>query len=190
VGIVLSGFIVLVGPRGSGKTTLGHALARAIDSPFYDTDRMVEERAGEPVAQLWERGGEGLFREMESRVLVSLGDRAKGVVSTGGGIVLSQENRKILAEMGPVFYLHVPVASLIARLSSSFDRRPRLMKDVPLAEEIQRVVTERDPLYRSVATRTIEIESNSISATVDEILSALQSLESPIGKFFPEERGK
>lgn len=190
MGVVLSGFIVLVGPRGSGKTTLGHALARAIDSPFYDTDRMVEEKAGEPVAKIWEREGEGLFREMESHVLASLGDHAKGVVSTGGGIVLSPENRKLLAGMGPVFYLHVPVAALISRLSSSFERRPRLMKDVPLAEEVQRVVRERDPLYRSVATRVIEIESSSIASTVDEILSVLQSLEPPIGNFSLAERVK
>jgi shikimate kinase len=143
---------------------------------------MVEERAGESVAQLWDRGGEELFREKESLVLASLNGFAKGVVSTGGGIVLKPENRKVLSSLGPVFYLHVPVAQLMLRLSSSFDKRPRLMKDLPLVDEVRRVVAERDPLYRSVATRVIEIESSSIAVTVDEIIATLQSMVPPVGE--------
>ncbi|MEC4683758.1 MAG: shikimate kinase [Nitrospirota bacterium] len=190
MGINLSDFIILVGPRGSGKTTLGHALARAIDSPFYDTDRMVEEMTGESISQIWERGGEELFRDKESLVLQSMRGFSKGVVSTGGGIVLKSENRKLLSGLGPVFYLHVHVANLIGRLSSSFDKRPRLLKDLSLPEEVQRIVSERDPLYRSIATRVIEIESNSIAGTVEDIVSALKSLEPPIGEFPGDTKGK
>ena len=92
----LSRFLLLVGPRGSGKTTLGHALARVLDVPVYDTDRMVEESAGEPLARLWEREGETAFRRFESRALDCLSRLPPGVVSTGGGIVLSAENRASL----------------------------------------------------------------------------------------------
>lgn len=129
----LDRFIILVGPRGSGKTTLGHALARSIDAPVYDTDRMVEERTGEPVARLWDREGEGAFRGWESRVLQTLRELPPGVVSTGGGIVLSADNRRLLAELGPVFYLHVPVEQLVSRLSNAYEKRPRLRAEIPLS---------------------------------------------------------
>ncbi len=177
----LSRFVILVGPRGSGKTTLGHALARAIDSPVYDTDRMVEERTGEPVARLWERDGEGAFRAWESRVLAALSGLPPGVVSTGGGIILDPANRKILAEMGPVFYLHVPVDQLVGRLAHAYEKRPRLKADVPLSEEIRQVSLERDPLYRQVATHVVETGGNSIAATVEEILKLLRLAGSPEG---------
>lgn len=188
MGAELTKFILLVGPRGSGKTTLGHALARAIDSPFYDTDRMVEESVGEPVAQIWEKGGESLFREKESLVLGSLPGLSKGVVSTGGGIVLSPGNREILTRLGPVFYLHVPVPQLVLRLSSSFDRRPRLKKELSLAEEVRLVVEERDPLYRSIATLIFEIDSGSISHVVEEMMSGMRSIDPPIGVIPPAGR--
>ncbi len=175
----LDRFIILVGPRGSGKTTLGHALARSIDAPVYDTDRMVEERTGEPVARLWDREGEGAFRGWESRVLQTLRELPPGVVSTGGGIVLSADNRRLLAELGPVFYLHVPVEQLVSRLSNAYEKRPRLRAEIPLSEEIRQVTRERDPLYRAVATHVVETAGHSISGTVEEILKLLRTPASP-----------
>ena len=173
--VPLSRFIILVGPRGSGKTTLGHALARAIDSPVYDTDRMVEERAGASVARLWEREGEEGFRAWESRVLEGLRNLPPGVVSTGGGIILDPANRKVLVELGPVFYLRVPIEQLVARLSHAYEKRPRLKAQVPLAEEIRQVSRERDPLYRLVATHVVETAGSSIAGTVEEILRRLRT---------------
>ena len=175
----LDRFIILVGPRGSGKTTLGHALARSIDAPVYDTDRMVEERTGEPVARLWDREGEGAFRGWESRLLQTLRELPPGVVSTGGGIVLSADNRRLLAELGPVFYLHVPVEQLVSRLSNAYEKRPRLRAEIPLSEEIRQVTRERDPLYRAVATHVVETAGHSISGTVEEILKLLRTPASP-----------
>ncbi len=177
----LSRFIILVGPRGSGKTTLGHALARSIDVPVYATDRMVEERTGEPVSRLWEREGEGVFREWESRVLQTLGEFPPGVVSTGGGIVLSADNRQLLSGLGPVFYLHVPVEQLVTRLSNAYEKRPRLRGEMPLSEEIRQVTLERDPLYREVATHVVETGGHSIAGTVEEILRLLRTTHSSGG---------
>ncbi len=176
----LAQFVILVGPRGSGKTTLGHALARSIDSPVYDTDRMVEEVAGESISRLWERGGERRFRDMESRVLQSLEALPRGVVSTGGGIVLDPGNCKILRELGPVFYLHVPVEHLVSRLSSAFEKRPRLKEGLSLSEEVRQVTEERDPIYRSVANHVVETASNSIQGTVEEILRTLRGSEAMV----------
>ncbi len=179
--VPMSRFIILVGPRGSGKTTLGHALARSIDAPVYDTDRMVEERTGEPVSRLWEREGEGAFRERESQALQTLRELPPGVVSTGGGIVLSPDNRRLLSELGPVFYLHVPVEQLVTRLSNAYEKRPRLRAGIPLSEEIRQVTLERDPLYRAVATHVVETGGHSIAGTVEEILKLLRTTVSSKG---------
>jgi len=178
----LSRFLVLVGPRGSGKTTLGHALARVLDVPVYDTDRMVEESAGEPLSRLWEREGEEAFRIFESGALEALSRLPPGVVSTGGGIVLRPENRAALRRLGFVLYLHVPEEQLVARLVASSDRRPRLRDGIPLADEIRQVSAERDPLYREVADHTLPSGGLSIGLTVEEILSVLRRVSPPIGE--------
>ncbi len=175
-------FLVLVGPRGSGKTPLGHALGRVLDAPVYDTDRMVEDLAGEPLPRLWEREGEAAFREIESRALETLRTLSPGVVSTGGGIVLRPQNRDTLRKMGYVLYLHVPEEQLVARLSGASERRPRLREGVSLEEEVRQVVFERDPLYREVANSVLSSGGVSIATTVEEILSILRPVMPSLGK--------
>ena len=175
-------FLVLVGPRGSGKTTLGHALGRVLDAPVYDTDRMVEDLAGEPLSRLWEREGEEAFREFETRALEALLTLTPGVVSTGGGIVMRPGNRETLRRMGYVLYLHVPEEQLISRLSGTSERRPRLREGVPLEEEVRQVVLERDPLYREVANHVLLAGGVSIATTLEEILSILRPIATTFGK--------
>ena len=175
-------FVVFVGPRGSGKTTLGHALGRVLDAPVYDTDRMVEDLAGEPLSRLWEREGEEAFREVESRALEALLTLSPGVVSTGGGIVIRPENRKNLRRLGYVIYLHVPEEQLLSRLSGGSERRPRLRQGVSLEEEVRQVIRERDPLYREVSDHVLSVGGASIAITLEEILSVLRPHASTLGQ--------
>ncbi|MGC8530029.1 MAG: shikimate kinase [Leptospirillia bacterium] len=175
-------FVVFVGPRGSGKTTLGHALGRVLDAPVYDTDRMVEDLAGEPLSRLWEREGEEAFRNVESRALTALLTLSPGVVSTGGGIVVRPENRQKLRKLGYVIYLHVSEEQLLTRLSGGSERRPRLRQGISLEEEVRQVIRERDPLYREVADHVLSVGGASIAITLEEILSVLRPLASVLGK--------
>ncbi len=163
------GHLFLVGPRGSGKTTIGHSLARVRDLPFYDTDRMVEEVIREPISVFWSKKGESAFREIESSVLSKLSDVRPGVVSTGGGIVLSLSNRKSIMAMGWVLYLFVSLEVLENRLSHWGNTRPRLNAEISLADEIALTVRERDPLYREIADYTVETGGLSVPQVVSQI---------------------
>lgn len=161
--------ILLVGSRGSGKTTIGHSLARVRDLPFYDTDRMVEEVIREPISSFWAREGEIPFRSLESGVLHKLVSMRSGVVSTGGGIVLSSENRALISKMGWVLYLSVSVDVLENRLSHWGNSRPRLNPQLQLSEEIALSVRERDPLYREIADYIVETGGMSVPQVVAQI---------------------
>ncbi|KGM54560.1 shikimate kinase [Lysobacter daejeonensis GH1-9] len=141
--------LVLVGPMGAGKTTLGHALAERLGLHLHDLDRAVELAAGASVADLFAREGEAGFRTREKAKLAELlaGDGA--LVATGGGAVLDADNRRILRARGFVVYLPVDVATQLARLAGDHTR-PLLAR--PDREQVlQDLAALRTPLYREVA---------------------------------------
>lgn len=153
--------IFLIGPRASGKTSLGQALARALRRPFVDTDAALQERLGCSIADYVAAMGWDAFREEEHRTLLDViaatgpdsPDSEPGaVVATGGGIVLLKKNRELLRENGRCFYLDVPVDELVRRLSRDPNaaQRPSLTgRDI--RDEVAEVVRARDPLYREAA---------------------------------------
>lgn len=166
--------ILLVGARGAGKTTIGHALARTLDLPFYDTDRLVEEKLGESIPSFWSREGEEAFRDVEKRVVESLPELPMAVISTGGGIVLLPENRRRLREIGRVFYIRLRPETLLPRLQNSWGSRPRLMQEVSLEEEVRQVMVHRDPLYFEVAHHVIDADGFGIFQVVQMIQRYLE----------------
>src|SRR6187402_855134 len=99
------GNIFLIGMMGSGKSTVGRALAQRLDRPFVDTDKVLVERTGVPVATIFEIEGEDGFRRRESGVLAELAQGNGHVVATGGGAVLAAENRDLIRSGGTVVYL-------------------------------------------------------------------------------------
>lgn len=164
--------IYLTGPRACGKTSLGRALATALDLPFVDTDHYLRERSGEEVAAIVAREGWEGFRRRESAVLrevaagledgsAAAGSAAqeagpvwRGVVATGGGMVLAEENRRFMRETGRVLFLDVPVAELVRRLSRNplEAQRPSLTGK-SLTEEVAEVLAQRLPLYEEAHHR-------------------------------------
>ena len=109
------GNIFLVGMMGAGKTTLGRALAQRLRREFADTDRVLVERTGVPVATIFDIEGEEGFRRRESTLLAQLAERGDLVVATGGGVVLSEANRALMRERGTVVYLRARLESLWER---------------------------------------------------------------------------
>ncbi len=143
--------IYLIGARASGKTTLGRRLAARLKRPFVDTDRRVRLKTGQTVAQLVEQGGWEAFREAEAMALLETSMFSGQVVSCGGGIVLREDNRHLLAR-GIVLYLQAPAEVLAQRLSRSPEaaQRPSLT-GAGLVEEVRAVLAEREAVYLACA---------------------------------------
>lgn len=143
--------IYLIGARACGKTTLGRRLAARLKRPFVDTDSRVRQRTGKTVAELVEAGGWEAFREAESLALAEVAVFTGQVVSCGGGIVLRQDNRDLLAS-GIVLYLNAPAEVLAERLGRNplAAQRPSLT-GAGIADEVRQVLSERGPLYLACA---------------------------------------
>ena len=165
------GNIFLVGMMGAGKTTLGRALAQRLRLRFVDTDKVLVDRTGVPVATIFEIEGEDGFRRRETAILAEFSTGEGCVVATGGGAVLAEENRRIMREHGTVVYLRARIESLWERTRHD-TTRPLLATPNPRATLAQ-LLEERDPLYREAAHVIVETGSQSASTVVNRVVAAL-----------------
>ncbi|EKT54311.1 shikimate kinase AroL [Providencia burhodogranariea] len=161
----------IIGPRGSGKTTIGKQLAEHKSFQFVDTDKLIVERAGMSIAQIVEQHGWEYFRRLESDVLKSISEQ-NVIVSTGGGIILSKENQQVMRDNGTVIYLSAKPEVLAARLAAEpqADQRPSLTGK-SILEEIEEVISQREPLYRAAAHHVVNAE-----LPIDVIIEQLKHL--------------
>jgi shikimate kinase len=166
------GTIFLVGMMGAGKTTLGRALARRLGLTFVDCDRILVERTGVPVVTIFEIEGEEGFRRRESAVLAELSQGVNQVVATGGGAVLSAENRKLMRASGTVVYLRARLENLWERTRND-SSRPLLATPNPRAT-LAALLEARDPLYSEAAHVVVDTGSQSASTLVARVVTALQ----------------
>ena len=168
--------IYLVGYRGAGKTTIGRRLSRETGLEFRDLDDAVEDRAGMSISDIFAAEGEAGFRAREARELeVFAGAGKPAVVATGGGIVLSEENVKLLRSSGHVVWLRAPAEVLRGRLakdSMTAARRPSLSGSSAL-DEVDRVLEAREPLYRAAAHIEVDTGSSGPDEAARRILAGL-----------------
>jgi len=144
-----SGNLILVGMMGSGKTTLGRALAKHFGKSFVDSDEEIIKRTGVTIPHIFDVEGEAGFRLRESAVIGDIVGRNNLVLATGGGAVLAEQNRIKLQQNGIVIYLKASVHDLWQR--TRHDRnRPLLQTDDPYAK-LTELFSQRDPLYQQVA---------------------------------------
>ena len=148
--------VFLIGPRCSGKSTVGRLLAKWLGFVWRDTDILIRERSGLSVEEIVLRESWEGFRARESEAL-AFAAKPDTVVSTGGGMVLDARNRRLMRESGPVFFLAAPLPCLYSRLAQSGDsgQRPSLTGADPLAE-MALVLEQREPLYRECAHHCID----------------------------------
>lgn len=169
----MPGCIVLVGPMGAGKSTIGKVLAGLIQVPFFDSDRVIEDRTGADIPWIFDMEGEVGFRQRESAVLEDLLAQQSGVIATGGGIVMAEKNRQLLKESGTVVYLTASIDQLVERTYKD-KKRPLLQVADPEAK-IRELIELRDPLYREVADVIIATDRRSPKLVSQEIVAAITS---------------
>ncbi len=170
--------LVLIGYRATGKTSVGAKLARVLKRPFVDLDRVLVSEAGQSVAEIVARGGWHEFRRRE-KALVARYHRLRGqVLATGGGVILDPENVEKLKENGVVVWLKADPETIRERLAqdqAQASNRPSLTTDNYLAE-VERVLAERQSLYRQAADLEIDTGGLGISQVADLILAATRPL--------------
>lgn len=163
--------LVLVGPMGAGKSTLGRLLASRLGFAFRDTDTLIEERCGATIAWIFDVEGEQGFRERESAMIREQSLGSGIVLATGGGAVVREENRRLLASMGFVVYLQTSVREQLARTRR--DRKRPLLQNADREKVLSELLAAREPFYREVADCIVQTDRRSSSAVCAEILSEL-----------------
>jgi shikimate kinase len=141
--------LFMIGPMGSGKSTVGRHLASLLEYDFVDSDAEIETRAGADIPWIFDVEGEAGFRLREANVLQDLAERRRIVIATGGGAVVTVANRDLMSRAGVVVYLDVGVAQQVKRTGSG-EGRP-LLKERDRKETLERLMAEREPLYRELA---------------------------------------
>ena len=172
------GNIFLVGLMGAGKTSIGRLLAKRLGKAFVDCDHEIERVTGVRIAVIFEIEGEPGFRAREARMLAQLVQGGNMVLATGGGAVLAPENRKLLARNGTVIYLRAAVHDLWNR--TRHDRSRPLLRSGDSLATLERLYTERDPLYREVADIIVDTGDQSPGSLVHKLERKLEQLGSGI----------
>lgn len=163
--------LVLVGPMGAGKTSLGKRLAAELGLEFADVDQHIEGAAGASVRVIFEVEGEAAFRLREEQMLAQLLEGRDRVVSTGGGAVLSEANRERLRKRAFVLYLRVDVAQQLARLARDHGRP--LLEGGDRREILESLARARNPLYEQVADLAIDTDAGSASLLAKRLVQSL-----------------
>ncbi len=156
---------------GAGKSTLGRHLAQLLGRPFYDSDRVIEEKTGADIPWIFDMEGEAGFRRREREVIDELTALPGIVLATGGGSILHEDNRRHLRQRGLVVYLWTPVEVQVAR--TRHDRnRPLLRTENPQAR-LRELLEGRDPLYRETAHMVISTAAGNLKKVTEQVLGCL-----------------
>jgi len=170
--LTVPGNLFLVGLMGAGKTSVGRLLAKRCNKTFYDCDQEIERRTGVKIPVIFDIEGEAGFRVREVAVLRELAAMRDIVVATGGGAVVCEENRRVLAHNGTVIYLRAAPEDLWQR--TRHDRRRPLLQTGNRRAIIEQLFIKRDPLYREVATLIVDTGKQSLRSLGQQIEQRLR----------------
>jgi shikimate kinase len=152
---------VLIGYRGCGKSTIGQKLADHLWLKFADTDTIITTKAGKSIKEIFDSGGEAAFRDLEGEAVQEVAKLQDHVIALGGGAALREENRRVIKEAGHrVIYLKCEPAELLKRINSdplTGELRPHLTALGGGIDEINKVLAEREPIYRQMADAELEV---------------------------------
>lgn len=170
--------LILVGPMGAGKSTIGRLLAAELSRVFLDSDHEIQARCGADIPWIFDVEGEAGFRQREEQMIEELTEREGVVIATGGGAVLREENRRRLRERGTVIYLFTTVEQQLRRVAK--DRNRPLLQRPDREQVLREMFDLRDPLYRATADIVVRTDRRSPRAVVNEIVRRVQRLVDPL----------
>jgi shikimate kinase len=157
---------ILTGLRATGKTSLGRRLARALRREFFDTDQLIEQQIGEPIAQYVDRVGWDAFRDIEHEVICRVAQQHDAVISTGGGALTYARNVEVLKPAGLIILLAANPVTLVRRLEHSYVRPP--LTDQPTLEaEMSALWADREPLYRKACDVVFRVDAETADEAAD-----------------------
>ena len=170
---------MLIGYRGTGKTSVGARLARILGRPFVDLDQILVDEASRTIAEIVAQGGWDEFRRLEKDLVARYRTTRGMVLATGGGVILDPENVQALKENGILIWLVADPGTIQARLAGDQPQeayRPSLTGGGTLGE-VTEVLEARQPLYQAAAQIIIDTTRQSLSQVVESILAAVKAWE-------------
>ena len=167
--------IFLIGPMGAGKSTIGRQLAQMLGMDFIDSDAVIEERAGADIDWIFDVEGEEGFRKREARIINELTQGQGIVLSTGGGSILSKENRNVLSARGIVIYLETTVDKQFERTQRD-KKRPLLQGVEDPRQVLEDLAKIRNPLYEEVADITLPTDEQNAKVMVNQIVDLIDNM--------------
>ena len=162
--------IVLMGYRGTGKSSVGRLLAARLGRELVSTDVEIVKRAQRTIPEIVAQEGWEYFRDLESDICRELASRDQLVIDTGGGAILRAQNVEALKKNSTVFWLTASVETIVKRIGGD-NQRPSLTGTKSFVEEIQDVLRERTPKYQAVADHSIATDDRSINQLVETLLT-------------------
>lgn len=163
--------VFLVGPMGAGKTTIGKYLAQQLNLQFADTDTEIEARTGADIPWIFDVEGEEGFRAREQQAVEEMTLWDNVLLATGGGVIMRQENRRVLAARGFVVYLHATVEEQVRRTHR--DRRRPLLQSGDPEQILSDLMAVRDPLYREISDHVIDTDGCSPRTVAQKLVREL-----------------
>lgn len=165
--------IILIGYRGSGKTTVGKILAEKLNLKYISTDDEIEKFADKKISEIVKENGWSYFRKLEEEIIENVCKISNAVIATGGGSILSKKNVENLKKNGIFFYLKCSADIIFERIKNS--DRPSLQGNVKITiEEIEKTLKEREKIYSGLADFTIETSNLTVNGVVEKILEYIK----------------
>ena len=159
--------IFIIGSMGSGKTSIGKILAKKNNLSFLDTDHEIIRSCGYSIPDIFKEFGEEHFRNLETEQLRKMKALENHVISTGGGIILKNDNRKLMKELGIIIFLDINISSQVDRVKNRKNRP--LLNDHNLKDNLLSLKKTRDPIYKKISNYIIDVSGKEREQIINEI---------------------
>ncbi len=161
--------IILIGYRGTGKSTIGKVLVKKLNRPLISMDELITKKGNQSIPQMVDTHGWDYFRNLESEVALEVSTKDNCIIDCGGGVILKDENIKNLKKNGKCFLLKAKIETIMERIQGD-PNRPALKKGMSFLEEQEMVLKEREPKYEAAADVVIDTSVLSIDQSIEKIL--------------------